>query len=211
MEFSAWLQIALVCAMGAISPGPSLAVMVRNVRAGGRMQGVMAALGHGLGITFYAFAAVTGLAVVMLAWPPLQEVALWSGAALLVWIGLSLWRVSLKPGAGDVGEHAPSPPGRRGFAEGFAIAFINPKIAAFFLALFSPFVGEAGPWSAKVLVAVTAGAIDTLWYLIVALLLTGSGVLPWLRRNGVLIDRILGTLLFLVAFGLVLDARLSAG
>ena len=80
MEFHVWAQIALVCAMGAMSPGPSLAVIIHNVTAGGRLQGVMTALGHGLGITFYAFAAVTGLALLMLAWPPLHTVAAWAGA-----------------------------------------------------------------------------------------------------------------------------------
>lgn len=94
MDLQAWAQIALVCALGAMSPGPSLAVIVRNATAGGRRQGVMAALGHGLGITVYAFAAVTGLALVLLAWPPLHQVAVWAGAALLAAIGLALWRAA---------------------------------------------------------------------------------------------------------------------
>jgi len=210
VEVHVWAQIALVCAMGAMSPGPSLVVVVRNVTAGGRLQGVMVALGHGLGITFYAFAAVTGLALLLLAWPPLYTVATWAGALLLVAIGVSLWRASLRPPqAGD--GHAPSPRGARGFAEGFAIAFLNPKIAAFFLALFSPFVGEAGTWGAKVLVAGTAGVIDAGWYMIVALVLTGSGILAWLRRNGVLVDRALGTILILLALGLAADSLFGEG
>ncbi|MBN33339.1 MAG: lysine transporter LysE [Rhodospirillaceae bacterium] len=205
MDFHVWLQIALVCAVGAMSPGPSLVVVVRNVTAGGRMQGVMVALGHGLGITFYAFAAVTGLALLMLAWPPLHTVAAWAGALLLLAIGVSLWRASLRPIEGAA-EHAPSPRGARGFAEGFAIAFLNPKIAAFFLALFSPFVGVAGSWGDKILVAGTAGVIDVGWYMIVALIFTGSGVLAWLRRNGVLVDRLLGTLLIVLALGLAAES-----
>ena len=205
MDSHVWLQIALVCAVGAMSPGPSLVVVVRNVTAGGRMLGVMVALGHGLGITFYAFAAVTGLALLMLAWPPLHTVAAWAGALLLLAIGVSLWRASLRPIEGAA-EHAPPPRGARGFAEGFAIAFLNPKIAAFFLALFSPFVGEAGSWGDKILVAGTAGVIDAGWYMIVALILTGSGVLAWLRRNGVLVDHLLGTLLIVLALGLAAES-----
>lgn len=209
MEFHAWVQIALVCAMGAMSPGPSLAVIVRNAATGGRLQGVMAALGHGLGIAFYAFAAVTGLGLLLLAWPPLHTVALWAGIALLAWIGLGLWRAGLRPRA-DEAAPPPAPRGGRGFAEGFAIAFLNPKIAAFFLALFSPFVGEAGTWGAKLLVAATAGAIDTGWYLLVALVLTGSGMLVRLRRNAVLVERVLGTLLLIVALGLALEALVGS-
>lgn len=101
---------------------------------------------------------------------------------------------------------AAAPRDARGFAEGLAIAILNPKIAAFFLALFSPFAGEAGTWGARVLVAATAGAIDTGWYLLVALALTGSGLFGRLRRNARLIDRVLGTLLLLVALGLAVGA-----
>ena len=55
--------------IGAMSPGPSLAVIIRNTLAGGRLQGVMAGIGHGIGVGFYALAAVTGLALLIIAEP----------------------------------------------------------------------------------------------------------------------------------------------
>ena len=41
LEFSAWISIASICAMGAMSPGPSLAVVMKNTIAGGRVQGAL--------------------------------------------------------------------------------------------------------------------------------------------------------------------------
>ena len=38
----------------------------------------------------------------------------------------------------------------------------------------------------------TAGIIDTVWYVIVALVLTGSGMVNWLRRREGLVNRLLG-------------------
>ena len=61
MEFFSWLQIALVCVLGAVSPGPSLAVVVRNTISGGKTQGVLTGIGHGIGLGLYAFIAITGL------------------------------------------------------------------------------------------------------------------------------------------------------
>ena len=52
--------------MGAISPGPSLAIVIRNTISGGRIQGVMTGLGHGLGLSIYAFIAVMGLSSLIL-------------------------------------------------------------------------------------------------------------------------------------------------
>ena len=58
-------QIGAVCVLGAMSPGPSLAVVLRNTVAGGRLRGVMTGLGHGIGFFFYALPAVSGLAAAM--------------------------------------------------------------------------------------------------------------------------------------------------
>ena len=42
----------VIYVLGAISPGPSLAVVIRNTISGGRTSGVMTGLGHGLGLVF---------------------------------------------------------------------------------------------------------------------------------------------------------------
>ena len=58
MESAAWISIASICAVGAMSPGPSLAVVVRNTITGGRLQGVLTGIGHALGVGIYALVAV---------------------------------------------------------------------------------------------------------------------------------------------------------
>ena len=67
MDFTALLGMSIVCAMGAMSPGPSLAVVLRNTISGGRAQGVMTGIGHGIGFGIYAFIAVMGLSALLLA------------------------------------------------------------------------------------------------------------------------------------------------
>ena len=69
MELSAWVSIASICAVGAMSPGPSLAVVVRNTIAGGRLQGVLTGIGHALGVGIYAMIAVFGMAVLLQRFP----------------------------------------------------------------------------------------------------------------------------------------------
>ena len=39
MPLSLWLSMSLICIFGAMSPGPSLAVVVQNTLSGGRLQG----------------------------------------------------------------------------------------------------------------------------------------------------------------------------
>ena len=52
MELKELIMLSFVCAMGAISPGPSLAVVIRNTISGGKFQGVMTGIGHGIGIVY---------------------------------------------------------------------------------------------------------------------------------------------------------------
>ena len=55
----AWAALAVVFMLGAMSPGPSLAVILSNTISGGRRQGIATGLGHGIGFGIYAFLAKT--------------------------------------------------------------------------------------------------------------------------------------------------------
>ena len=61
MTFFIWSQFAIVCVIGAMSPGPSLAVVIRNNINYNRVAGILTSIGHGLGIGVYATLAVLGL------------------------------------------------------------------------------------------------------------------------------------------------------
>ena len=65
MDPGSWFAIAAVCATGAASPGPSLAVVVKNTVRGGRTQGVLTGIGHGIGVGIYSFGAVVGVSAIV--------------------------------------------------------------------------------------------------------------------------------------------------
>ena len=65
MSFFVWFQFAIVCTIGAMSPGPSLAVVIRNNINYNRFAGIMTSIGHGLGIGLYATLAVIGLGFIL--------------------------------------------------------------------------------------------------------------------------------------------------
>ena len=90
MDLPALIGVSLVCAMGAMSPGPSLAVVLRNTISGGRTQGVMTGIGHGIGFGIYAMLAVTGLSAVLIADESKFELLQWSGAVVLLWLSYNM-------------------------------------------------------------------------------------------------------------------------
>ena len=199
MNASSWLTIAAVCLTGAASPGPSLAVVVKNTVAGGRTQGVLTGIGHGLGVGIYAFAAVVGVAAMVETMPGVSRGIEILGGLYLAWMGISVLRH-----AGAEGLDAPPSSNRSGFSEGFTIAFLNPKIAVFFLALLGSFLPPDASTLERAGVAGLAMFIDAGWYVFAALLLVTTGAADWLAKQGLLVDRLLGTLLVGIGVFLVL-------
>ena len=191
-----WLSLAAVCALGAISPGPSLAVVLRNTLIGSRREGMLTAISHGVGVGLYALAVALGLAVVIAGSPTLFRALQLGGALFLLYLGV---RALTSRGALDETGAQPPRRGVNGLRDGFLIAFLNPKIAIFFLALFSQFVRPSAQLPEKLLMALLAAGIDTAWYLLVAAVLSHGPVLGWLRRRAVWIDRVFGVLLVALA------------
>ena len=198
MVFIPILALSFVCAMGAMSPGPSLAVILRNTISGGRLQGVMTGVGHGLGFGMYALLAVTGLSALLIAHESFFLFLQWSGALVLLWLSYDM--LTYIPSDGN-DDH--SIDNRRGFIEGFLISFLNPKILVFLVAVFSQFIDPQMSQSEKILMAILAGLIDTSWYVLVAAILAGTPLIDFFRSNSLIIDRVIGLVLSLLALALV--------
>lgn len=198
MDINSLLGISFVCAMGAISPGPSLAVVLRNTISGGRTQGVMTGIGHGIGLGIYAFIAVMGLSSLLLANKQIFNLIQWAGALFLIWLAFNM--IIYRP-AGISNDNKGN--WRRGFLEGFMISFLNPKILVFMAAVFSQFINPDISSVGRFIMAIMAGAIDTIWYVLVAAVLAGTPIINKLRKNAGLIDRSIGIIMLLIALFLI--------
>ena len=65
MSLIIFLKIFTVCILGAISPGPSMVVVINNAIFKNRYHGILTSIGHGLGIGIYALFAVLGIAIII--------------------------------------------------------------------------------------------------------------------------------------------------
>ena len=197
MDLTSLLALSIVCAMGAMSPGPSLAVVLRNTISGGRLQGIMTGIGHGIGFGLYALVAVTGLSALLLAHDSTFLFLQWSGALVLLWLSYNML-IYIPSNANESHEIS----GRKGFIEGFLISFLNPKILVFLVAVFSQFIDPEMNQMERIMMAILAGLIDTIWYVLVAAVLAGTPLIDTLRSNSVIIDRVIVLVLFFLALAL---------
>ena len=195
MTIAIWLTVVSICLLGAMSPGPSLAIVLKQTISGGRKNGLVAAITHGLGIGLYALLCISGIAFMITASPFLYQGLQWAGAFYLIWIGIKGLRA--KAGAGAT---LTDPPTTGSAArDGFLVVFLNPKVAVFFIALFSQVIGSETTWPEKLAFTATALFIDMGWYMIVAWSFSNPRWLRVLQKNVVWLERLFGVVLIALA------------
>tara|TARA_Y100001968_G_scaffold318287_1_gene348304 strand:- start:76 stop:669 length:594 start_codon:yes stop_codon:yes gene_type:complete len=176
MEISALLPILVVLVLGAMSPGPSLVVLLRNTMEGGKARGVSCGVGHGIGFGIYAFIAIAGIAQLKASAGNAASLLEITGGLFLLFLAAMMFK-----GSAEESVHKRST--RRGFSEGFLIAFLNPKILVFLVAIFSQFVQPEFTWIERLTIAFIAMLIDGGWYVLVSLLISETKVLSKLQRH----------------------------
>ncbi|WP_033016328.1 LysE family translocator [Pseudoalteromonas sp. BSi20495] len=203
MALSVWLSLALVCMMGAMSPGPSLAVVLKHTLSGGMKNGMLAALSHGIGVGLYAAASLLGLGALMAQLPTLYQILVYLGAAYLAYLGLKI--LLAKPINNELQVQKSEVSASKALQDGFAIAFLNPKLAIFFLALFSQFIDPQNlTLSIGIIMCLTVFVIDTGWYLLVAVLTEVSKNRFGFTKQNPWLDKILGVVFIALAIRVVI-------
>ncbi|CAM3913659.1 Leucine efflux protein [Vibrio aerogenes CECT 7868] len=197
MTLTHWLPFFTICLLGAMSPGPSLAIVARHALAGNRLNGLAAAWAHACGIAFYAFITMSGLAIILRQHPTLFQAISYAGAIYLAYLGFRALRS--QNGLAAKLESGQQTSVLQSAREGALISLLNPKIALFFIALFSQFVALGHEITGRIIIVATPAVVDGLWYSLVTLLLSSAHVVDRIRSKAVMVDRLSGIVLILLA------------
>jgi threonine/homoserine/homoserine lactone efflux protein len=206
VAFELWLILAVTLLAGAMSPGPSVALVIRTAITHGRTSALTVALAHGTGIGVYALIVVLGLATLIQNSDVLMITLQIGGALFLFYLGCrmligSVQAVKDAPEQGvvfgrlEVSEsHAPRESVWQHALHGFLIVFLNPKVVIFFVAIFSQFVNAAQLLSTQLVAAIMAGVIDAAWYALVAIVVSNQHVGAALNRVSHHINGVFGVM-----------------
>ena len=193
MTLPLWLSLVAVCVLGALSPGPSLAVVLRYSISHSTKHGIVVALSHGLGVGVYALVSVLGLSSLVTGSPMVYQALVYGGALYLFYMGYKALTASGGSFQLEKAEQQQSVSLFIAARDGFAIAFLNPKLLVFFVALFSQFIDENSRslMTGSIMVG-TVFFIDTLWYVIVAAMVHKTRERFALANKSAMIDKIAG-------------------
>ncbi|MEL0438973.1 LysE family translocator [Phycobacter sp. K97] len=184
MSFEAWSVFALFWVVFVTTPGPNAVNCISNGMTLGlpkAMLGVLAILTQASAFLIFSALGVTAL---IAASPTGFFVAKVIGAGFLIFLGVRGWLNATRP------TPAVERPARHVYLHALAVATINPKSVAGYLAAFSQFVQPGVPiWEQMAVIMPTALVLTTLSYTGFTLLgvLMGKAALKavfnvWIRR-----------------------------
>ena len=201
MTLITFTQVFVVCLLGAMSPGPSMAVVINNAIFKGRYAGILTAIGHGIGISVYAIFAVLGLGLIIK-----TNVLIFNGLKILsiiflIFIGVKsiLNKKILDLEKKNIKKNTIS------FIQGFSISILNPKIFVWFIAVYSQFMSQNNDKVFNTYLVTIAGIVDACWYIILTLAVTTTSALSFFQKKINFIQKIQGFLFIALGLGLLIN------
>ena len=197
MTLAAFVAVALLHLMAAISPGPAVLMAARTGVAEGLRTGAFLAVGIGVGGVVWAAAALFGLALVFQAAPSLLWALKIIGGAYLIHMAWGMWRSADTPLDMTRESKTPRSPASA-FRLGLWTQLANPKPAILFSAIFIGTVPPGTPlWVYAALLAVVF-LNETIWNTLVARIFSFDRTRAGYISLKTLIDRTFGGLLALL-------------
>jgi len=202
MSLITFVQVFTVCLLGAMSPGPSMAVVINNAIFKGRYNGILTSIGHGIGIACYATFAVLGLGLIIKTNVFIFNSLKVLSIIFLIFIGAKsiLNKEKLNFKKKNIKKKTVS------FLQGFSISILNPKILVWFIAIYSQFMSTDNELIFNIYLVSIAGIIDACWYITLTLAVTTASALRFFQSKVTLIQKIQG--FFFISLGLVLLVNL---
>ena len=204
-----WAELFTLMAvfgLAVLSPGPDFVVAVRNALSHGRRAGLWTAFGFGLGVLVHVTYTLLGIAALIAKSIFVFNIIKYMGAAYLIYMGIKALRS--QGVSGDPIAQAADTQVKKGFTawdavlNGFITNALNPKACLFFLALFTQIIDPHMPHLIKAVFGLTCAGMVTIWFSIVAFVLTTPRIRQQFLKAAKWIDRSCGAVF--IALGLKL-------
>jgi homoserine/homoserine lactone efflux protein len=206
MTWASYSAFVVAMTVLCVVPGPAVGLVLSQALSHGARKALWSILGiTAAGTAWFALSA-TGIGAVLKASYSLFFAIKWIGVAYLIWLGLTTFFRTAKPGALVPAQGSPS--ARRLFAGGFVMQMANPNILLFFTAFLPQFIAPHAPLLPQIaILAATTAAIELVVQLAYAALAGRVRAMFASERFSRWTDRISGSLLIAAGIGMAAMRR----
>jgi threonine efflux protein len=194
LDSRAVLSVFWVYLAGMVIPGPNFVAVVHKAVAATRSEALALVAGIVVVNLLWSGCAITGLGVIFAAFPWTAMIVKILGAAYLMWFGARLIINAGKPHASQADKGLVRSL-RKSFWQGVVTNIGNPKSIAFYAAVFSaaaPALVSVSTFASMLAIVVV---VSLVWYGLVALALSQSGIASVYQKARKVIDRLCGGLI----------------
>lgn len=206
MQPSELLTVFIIGFFVVITPGPNMAIVIRNSLVHSRSAGIHTAVGLTLGNIVHIAYCLVGIGLLISKSILAFNIVKWIGAGYLIYLGLKSLR-SQPQGVHGPLSATPAISSMAALRTGFLTDLLNPKATLFYLALFTQIVRADTPLFAQVAYGMAIATLELCCFAVLAAVIGHHAVRSRLEAVTHWIERATG--LLLIALGVrVAIARL---
>jgi len=199
MELSVLLTVCIIGFFVVMTPGPNMAIVIKNSLSHSRRAGVYTAAGLVLGNMVHITYCLVGIGVLISQSILVFNIIKWLGAAYLVYLGVKSLRAQPDTGIARYGT-GPKLSGAAALRTGFFTDLLNPKATLFYLALFTQIVRPDTPLYAQIVYGVAIAVLEFGCFSLLAAVIGHDLVVRRVEAFGHWIERCTGVIL--IALGI---------
>ena len=202
-----FLLVASIHLLAVMSPGPDLAMVMRNSLTFSRKVGIWTAIGIGVGIAVHVAYSLLGIGFLISQSILLFNIIKIAGALYLIYMGVQMLRSQSTFEHENYKKEKKEISSWDSFKIGFLTNVLNPKATLFFLAVFSQVIAPTTSNGIKLLYGVEMMIVTALWFVLVALFLTTPAVERVFSKCVAWVERIMGGLVILLGLNVLFSTQ----
>lgn len=203
MTLITFVQVFTVCLLGAMSPGPSMVIVINNSLFKNKIHGYFTSIGHGIGISLYAVIAILSLNLILII---NSQIFIWIrliSVLFLIYLGFKILttksKLKFENNSYVKNSYFIS------FIQGLGISLLNPKIFVWFTAVYSNFINPNNDNIFNFYLVIIAGFTDAGWYFLLATIISSTFVFNKVKNKIFFLEKIVGYTLIIIGILISLD------
>ena len=161
-----WSALAHLIAL--TSPGPDTAIVLRQVSLYGRVEGIKASIGIGLGIYVHCLLAINGISLIILSNDLYKLIISLIGGAYIFYLGMSMFISN-----SEVSTEINNNQSKNSFLNGLITNIFNIKAFLFFVSLFSIIIDNLNGIYFYIY-PIYFAAMSSIWFIFLSFVVTTS-------------------------------------
>jgi RhtB (resistance to homoserine/threonine) family protein len=186
-----------------ITPGPNMAVVIKNTISGNTFSGIFTSIGLALGNLVHITYCLIGIGLIISKSIIIFNIIKILGAIYLIYLGIMIIKSKQKIYSENIKESVSKKSVFKCLLNGFITDLLNPKATLFFLSLFTQIIKADSTILERIFCGALIAILEVLCFSILSIIIGNQIVKRMISRMIPIIEKITGILLILLGIRII--------